>query len=160
MRLEIRIFLTGCFYLDGMGRDSPSALLDMLAEVASQTLHSEARHRETDLMLKAKGKTETAKRKNQDVHLNLTQILCMNHTQLVKHFSVFTSDELKRQYSFMCTLVPGCQQKYTSFASEGKARASITAHLTDHLDWLKSNEDSCKFEFLLLFLFYFIYLNF
>jgi hypothetical protein len=124
-----------------MGRDSPGALLDMLAEVASQTLHSEKKLSELDTK---NAKQKETKRKSQQVTFNVTQLLSMPATQLVKLFSVFSSDELKRQYSYSCALVPGCGQNYTSFASEGRARMSIKSHLADHLDFLKNNAETCE----------------
>ncbi|OXU17746.1 hypothetical protein TSAR_006670 [Trichomalopsis sarcophagae] len=127
-----------------MGRDSPGALLDMLAEVASQTLHSEKKLSELEMDVKpvvAKPPKEP-KRKSQQVTFNVGQLLTMPATQLVKLFSVFSSDELKRQYSYSCALIPGCDQNYTSFASEGRARMSIKSHLAEHLEFLKSNAES------------------
>ncbi|XP_011504156.1 PREDICTED: uncharacterized protein LOC105367222 isoform X2 [Ceratosolen solmsi marchali] len=122
-----------------MGRDSPGALLDMLAEVASQTLHSEKKLSELDTK---NIKQKEIKRKSQQITFNVTQLLSMPATQLVKLFSVFSSDELRKQYSYSCALVPGCGQNYTSFASEGRARMSIKSHLADHLDFLKNNAET------------------
>ncbi|XP_015593645.1 uncharacterized protein LOC107267003 isoform X2 [Cephus cinctus] len=120
-----------------MGRNSPAALLDMLAEVASQTLHSEKKLDEFYVMNKMKSKTESTKRKSHETTFSVEQLLAMPASQLVKQFSVFTSDELKRQYSYACALIPGCTERYTSFASECRARMSIKAHLADHLEFLK-----------------------
>ncbi|XP_058790101.1 uncharacterized protein LOC131663624 isoform X2 [Phymastichus coffea] len=127
---------------DDMGRDSPGALLDMLAEVASQTLHSEKKLSEMDAKSSPPKPKETVKRKNTQVTYNVNQLLTMPAMQLVKLFSVFSSDELKRQYSYSCALVPGCGQNYTSFASEGRARMSIKSHLADHLEFLKNNAET------------------
>ena len=129
---------------ENVGRDSPAALLDMLAEVASQTLHSEKEQSEMTVKGKSKPKSESLKRKNQDLTFNVSQLISMSATQLVKQFSIFTSDELKRQYSYVCALLPDCEQKYTSFASEGRARMSMKAHLKDHLEYLKSDKEACK----------------
>lgn len=134
------------FLLDDMGRDSPGALLDMLAEVASQTLHSEKKLSEMDAKSSPPKPKEPAKRKNPQVTYNVNQLLTMPAMQLVKLFSVFSSDELKRQYSYSCALVPGCGQNYTSFASEGRARMSIKSHLADHLEFLKNNAEACKYN--------------
>lgn len=125
----------------------------MLAEVASQTLHSEKKLSELDTSKTAGGKQKEASNKRnssgkqaQQVTFNVNQLLSMPATQLVKLFSVFSSDELKRQYSYSCALVPGCGQNYTSFASEGRARMSIKSHLADHLEFLKNNAETCKCE--------------
>lgn len=139
---------TSCDYISNsedagiMGRNSPAALLDMLAEVASRTLYSEKKEMKSLITSQCKPKSEIIKRKNQDVCLNVPQLLSMPMSQLVKQFSILTSDELKRQYSYTCTLVDGCQQKYTSFASEGKARKSMKAHLIEHLEYLRTNEQA------------------
>lgn len=127
-----------------MRNDSPAALLDMLAEVASQTLHSEKKHSKSLLTSQCKSKTDCTKRKSQESSFNVSQLLSMPASQLVKQFSIFTSDELKRQYSYTCALIIGCGQKYTSFASEGKARMSIKAHLAEHLEYLKTNKETYK----------------
>ncbi|XP_017792202.1 PREDICTED: myoneurin-like, partial [Habropoda laboriosa] len=127
-----------------VGSDSPAALLDMLAEVASQTLHSEKKRSKSLLASQCKSKTDYVKRKTHESSFNVPQLLSMPASQLVKQFSIFTSDELKRQYSYTCALVVGCGQKYTSFASEGRARMSIKAHLAEHLEYLKTNKDAYK----------------
>lgn len=127
-----------------MGNDSPAALLDMLAEVASQTLHSEKKRNKSLLTSQCKSKPDYTKRKNQETCHTVAQLLSMPTSQLVKQFSIFTSDELKRQYSYTCALIVGCGQKYTSFASEGRARLSIKAHLAEHLEYLKTNNETCK----------------
>ncbi|CAK9802319.1 Gastrula zinc finger protein XlCGF67.1 (Fragment) [Anthophora quadrimaculata] len=127
-----------------VGSDSPAALLDMLAEVASQTLHSEKKRSKSLLASQCKLKTDYVKRKIHESSFNVPQLLSMPASQLVKQFSIFTSDELKRQYSYTCALVVGCGQKYTSFASEGRARMSIKAHLAEHLEYLKTNKDTYK----------------
>ncbi|XP_076246797.1 uncharacterized protein LOC143186866 [Calliopsis andreniformis] len=127
-----------------MGSDSPAALLDMLAEVASQTLHSEKKRNKSLLTSQCKSKTDYMKRKNQESSYTVPQLLSMPASQLVKQFSIFTSDELKRQYSYTCALIVGCGQKYTSFASEGRARMSIKAHLAEHLEYLKTNKETYK----------------
>ncbi|XP_033216351.1 uncharacterized protein LOC117172480 [Belonocnema kinseyi] len=140
-------FKHGPNFFDGenVGRDSPGALLDMLAEVASQTLHSEKEQSEKAVVLgeKSRAKSDSLKRKNQDLTFNVLELSSMPTKQLVKQFSIFTSDELKRQYSYVCALLPDeCDQKYTSFASEGRARMSIKAHLEDHLENLKSDQEA------------------
>ncbi|XP_018307903.1 uncharacterized protein [Mycetomoellerius zeteki] len=124
-----------------VGRDSPSALLEVLAEVASQTLHSEKKHINSMLTLQFKPKTASMKRK--ESCFTVSQLASMPVSHLVKQFAVFTSDELKRQYSYTCALVPGCHEKYTSFASEEKARGCIKIHLEKHLEQLKADKETC-----------------
>lgn len=69
----------------------------------------------------------------------------MSVSHLIKQFTIFTSDELKKQYSYTCALVPDCQKKYTSFASEEKARVSIKNHLEEHLEDLKADKGTCMY---------------
>ncbi|XP_014478467.1 PREDICTED: zinc finger protein 37-like isoform X2 [Dinoponera quadriceps] len=133
---------------DTVGRDSPSALLDMLAEVASQTLHSEKKRINSLLASNAnrvecpcKPKTTTSL-KRKELYFTVPQLLSMPVSHLVKQFTIFTSDELKRLYSYTCALVPGCQQKYTSFASEVKARTSVKNHLEEHLEYFKADKEA------------------
>ncbi|XP_025990400.1 uncharacterized protein LOC105198277 isoform X2 [Solenopsis invicta] len=125
-----------------IGRDSPSALLEVLAEVASQTLHSEKKHINSMLTLQFKPKTASMKRNTKESCFTVSQLASMPVSHLVKQFTVFTSDELKRQYSYACALIPGCHQKYTSFASEEKARAYIKNHLEEHLEQLKADKET------------------
>lgn len=123
----------------------------VLAEVASQTLHSETKH--IDSLLAAQCKPKTASIKRKESCFTVSQLLSMPVSHLVKQFAIFTSDELKRQYSYTCALVPGCQQKYTSFASEEKARTSIKCHLEEHLEYLKADKKTCMYFNKLIVLF-------
>ncbi|KAJ8673389.1 hypothetical protein QAD02_004651 [Eretmocerus hayati] len=129
-------------YSYDMGRDSPGALLDMLAEVASQTLHSEKKLSELDR--KKLGKTKEARNRTKlhQVSYNVNELLIMPASQLVKLFTVDSSNELSKQYTYSCALVPGCGQSYSSFASDFKAKLSIQTHLADHLEFLKNNADT------------------
>lgn len=118
-------------------------MLEVLAEVASQTLHSEKKRINsllTNLQYKS-AKIATVKRK--ESCFTVPQLLSMPISHLVKHFTTFTSDELKKQYSYTCALVPDCQKKFTSFASEEKARVAVKYHLEEHLDYFKENKEIC-----------------
>ena len=127
-----------------MGRDSPGALLDMLAEVASQTLHSEKKLSEMDSKQSKTKPRKNSRKTQQTLVFTVNQLLTMPATQLIKLFTVFNSDELKRHYTYSCALVPGCGQSFTSFASEDKSRLSIQEHLAMHLEFLKNNSEQCK----------------
>jgi len=115
--------------------------LEVLAEVASQTLHSEKKHINSMLTLQFKPKTASIKRK--ESCFTVSQLASMPVSHLVKQFANFSSNELKKQYSYECALVPGCHQTYTSFASEEKARVCIKNHLEEHLEHLKANKETC-----------------
>lgn len=120
----------------------------MLAEVASQTLHSEKKRINSLLASNANRvdcqcKPKTTNMKRKELYFTVPQLLSMPVSHLVKQFTIFTSDELKRLYSYTCALVPGCQQKYTSFANEVKARTSIKNHLEEHLEYFKTDKVAC-----------------
>ncbi|XP_012233055.2 uncharacterized protein [Linepithema humile] len=132
---------TNSYNGDTIGRDSPSALLEVLAEVASQTLHSEKKRINSLLTLQCKS-AKVASVKRKESCFTVSQLLSMPVSHLVKQFTIFTSDELKKQYSYTCALVPDCQKKYTSFASEEKARVSIKNHLEEHLEYLKADKET------------------
>ncbi|KAL7298500.1 hypothetical protein TKK_0008280 [Trichogramma kaykai] len=149
-----------CTYQYDMGHNG--AMLDMLAEVASQTLHCEKKLSEIDSKKANSKKNKNQKsqptnqkspkiqkvQKNQKSQIKqsstytVTQLLSMPATQLVKLFTVFSSDELRKLYSYSCALVPGCGENFTSFASEERANVSIKSHLADHLKFLQNNAET------------------
>lgn len=96
-------------------------------------------------MLTLQFKPKTASMKRKETCFTVSQLASMPVSHLVKQFAVFTSDELKRQYSYTCALMPGCYQKYTSFASEEKARVCIKNHLEEHLGQLKADKETCMY---------------
>ncbi|KAG8240497.1 hypothetical protein J6590_107374, partial [Homalodisca vitripennis] len=67
--------------------------------------------------------------------LNQARMLSVN--QLVRTFSRFESDELRRLFSFQCLLIPKkCNVRFDSFGNETKARNLIKDHLLTHLEEL------------------------
>uniref|UniRef100_T1IPS7 C2H2-type domain-containing protein n=1 Tax=Strigamia maritima TaxID=126957 RepID=T1IPS7_STRMM len=119
---------------------SPVALLDMLAEVASATLKN-------DLVLtpsvpfpvnkvKSTSPVSSSVRRtpyNSDL-LNLDQIRMLSDRLLLNMFSDQTADELRKTYTFTCFLMPEkCQQTYSSFGNEHKARLLMKTHLLAHI---------------------------
>ncbi|XP_014210257.1 uncharacterized protein LOC106640673 isoform X2 [Copidosoma floridanum] len=118
-------------------------MLGMLAEVASQTLHSETKKDELDAK-KKKAKEPKRKNNNQPAQsYTIAQLLTMPAGQLIKLFTVFSGDELKKQYSYACALIPGCDGIFSSFASDAKAKLNIQQHLAEHLEHWRSNMNSC-----------------
>ncbi|OXU20895.1 hypothetical protein TSAR_007079 [Trichomalopsis sarcophagae] len=99
---------------------------------------------ETDIKSVVTKPQKEKNRKNKQVTFNVKQLLSMSSNRLVNLFSVSSSDEVKRKYSYSCALVPECSQKFTSFASEAKAKVSIKLHLADHLKSIKNNEQTCE----------------
>ena len=77
--------------------------------------------------------------------LTLEQILGLKEKILVSMFSDVESNEMRRNFTYTCYLMPKqCQKQYTSFGSEMKALADIKKHLKKHLDDL-TKEANCKF---------------
>lgn len=65
----------------------------------------------------------------------LNQAKMLSGNQLVRTFSRFEGDELRRTFSFQCLLIPRkCCVRFESFGSETKARNLIKDHLLSHLD--------------------------
>ena len=71
--------------------------------------------------------------------LDLDEILKLTPKQLVRHFTVFESNELRRTFKHTCRLVPyECQYETSSFGSEAKSVRDIKQHLQEHLELLKA----------------------
>lgn len=67
----------------------------------------------------------------------LNQAKMLSGNQLVRTFSRFEGDELRRIFSFQCLLLPKrCSARFESFGSEAKARNRMMDHLLAHLDKL------------------------
>ena len=87
--------------------------------------------------------------------MDLDEISNLTTKQLVKHFTVFESNELKRTFKHTCCLVPSeCQYETTSFGSEAKSLRDIKQHLQNHLEEL-SSERSKWFRGLVIIFFSF-----
>lgn len=109
------------------GRRSDSgALLDMLAEVASQKLLFSPSKR---------GDKRTA-----DGRLSATQMKGLSTNQLIELFSLTEFDEMRKWYTYRCAFDDKCSSKFVSFGSENKAKENFKDHLFTHLETLKSND--------------------
>ncbi|XP_043233688.1 zinc finger protein Gfi-1-like [Amphibalanus amphitrite] len=117
-------------------RLAQKSALDLLCEVAlapGDAIVSELLA--NDLRIE---KEKAAKRSGNGV-LDLDEILQLTPKQLVKHFTHFESNELKRTFKHTCRLVPSeCQYETTSFGSEDKSLREIKRHLQEHLEQLKT----------------------
>jgi len=121
------------------GRDDNNgqtgAMLNMLAEVASQTLRAADKQADSSTMATKKKRTKEAN------GMPLNQARMLSGNQLVRTFSRFEGDELRRTFSFLCLLLPQkCSVQFQSFGSETKARNLIKDHLLSHLDELPEGE--------------------
>ena len=69
--------------------------------------------------------------------LHLDQIRTLSPKFLVNLFGEMNSNEISRNYSCTCHLMPEkCSVIYTSFGSEFKARDLMKSHLMKHVDEL------------------------
>ena len=76
--------------------------------------------------------------------LTLEQILGLTEKNLVNMFSDVESNEMRRNFTYTCYLMPKqCKKQFTSFGSEMKAHGEIKKHLYRHLDEL-TKEANCK----------------
>ena len=84
--------------------------------------------------------------------MDLDEIIKLTAKQLVKHFTVFESNALRRTFKHTCCLVPSeCQYETTSFGSEAKSLRNIKQHLQNHLEELSSERSKwCSGIFFLL----------
>ncbi len=66
--------------------------------------------------------------------LSVPQIRALSDKALVMMFSELTSNELRRNYMFKCFLMPDeCEQTFSSFGNEEKAKMMMKSHLLTHL---------------------------
>lgn len=78
-----------------------------------------------------------------DQSLNLDQIRILPDKTLLQYFSELTADEIRRNYSYVCYLVPDkCNQKYTSFGNDNRARMQMKSHLLSHIAELLADATS------------------
>lgn len=62
---------------------------------------------------------------------------------LLNMFAELTADEIRRNYAYVCYLIPEkCQQKFTSFGNETKARLQMKTHLLGHIAELLAESNS------------------
>lgn len=105
-----------------------SGLLNMLAEVASATLHNDSLARKTrnprgrPRKQVNEGRPEPEPETSDANKLSLGQVSLLTEKQLVDFFSIMDSDEIRRTFSYTCHLVQRCQYTSSSFGSEMKAR--------------------------------------
>lgn len=113
-------------------RADSGALLDMLAEVASQKL----------LFSPMKRKSGNDNRKTiNEATITLPQVKSLSTNQLIKLFSTTEFNEMKKLYSFHCAFDQNCEAKFISFGNENRAKEKFKKHLLVHLETLKANEN-------------------
>ncbi|XP_021926045.1 uncharacterized protein LOC110832901 isoform X2 [Zootermopsis nevadensis] len=133
----------------------------MLAEVASQTLHSDPSVKISSIKRTAKKTADISchfsKKKKQRATCNsrsregntmdLEYLRSLKANHLLKLFSEFDGDEIRRIFTFTCFMEPDqCHQQFSSFGSEGKARQQMKTHLLEHVHQLELKAE-CGFQF-------------
>ncbi|KAJ9599265.1 hypothetical protein L9F63_010267, partial [Diploptera punctata] len=114
-------------------RGCSGALLDMLAEVASQTLHSDP-----SVKKPRNQRAPCRSRSAEGEAMDLEQLQSLTANHLLKLFSEFDGDEIRRTFTFTCFIEPEhCRQQFSSFGSEGKARQQMKSHLLEHVQQLE-----------------------
>ncbi|PNF34904.1 hypothetical protein B7P43_G01412 [Cryptotermes secundus] len=127
------------------------ALLDMLAEVASQTLHSDPSVKLSPIKRQAKRAADLSchlsnkkkrmacrSRSGEGNTMDLEHLRSLTANHLLKLFSEFDGDEIRRIFTFTCFMEPEqCRQQFSSFGSEGKARQQMKSHLLEHVHQLE-----------------------
>ena len=70
--------------------------------------------------------------------MDLEHIRSLTANHLLKLFSEFDGDEIRRIFTFTCFMEPEqCRQQFSSFGSEGKARQQMKSHLLEHVHQLE-----------------------
>ena len=83
--------------------------------------------------------------------LNLDQIRMLSDKALVHMFSEMTANEMTRNYTYTCFLVPDkCQATFTSFGNESRARMRLRAHLLEHIGELLQEENGMFYSILFI----------
>ena len=71
--------------------------------------------------------------------LSAQQIRALSDKALVGMFAELHSNELSRNYTFTCFLMPEqCSQSFSSFGNENKAKIMMKTHLLNHLEELQT----------------------
>lgn len=75
-------------------------------------------------------------------------------------FSELICDEMKKNYSFQCYLIPDkCCQSFKSFGNEARARGKMKIHLQAHIRELDAEADGSYIFLLIVVLYKNIILN-
>ncbi|XP_035225060.1 uncharacterized protein LOC118197632 [Stegodyphus dumicola] len=130
----------------------------MLAEVASATLKSDPSLNSNGSRQRFRKNSKSRltinncskKSMNGSEKLTLDQIKVLSDKMLIEMFSELTSDEIRRNYSFKCFLIPDkCSQIFKSFGNETRARCKMKAHLLSHIHDLisEANGKNCYDRF-------------
>ena len=71
--------------------------------------------------------------------LTLDQIINVSDKVLVTLFGELTGDEMKRHYKYKCQILPDdCEEIFSSFGNESRAKSQLLEHLRNHIKTLKS----------------------
>ncbi|XP_050709912.1 uncharacterized protein LOC126994653 isoform X2 [Eriocheir sinensis] len=120
----------------GVSCAGPDALsmLNMLAEVASVTLHTDPSVTDTAQTCRVKASSTTSRRPSDYDLLTLDQVSGMTDYLLLKLFAECESNEMWKRFTYTCGMLPAaCSKFFQSFGSEHKARSGMKTHLQAHL---------------------------
>jgi len=109
------------------GSSGQGGFLHLLAEVATRELAK-------DKERKHRGKAAAGRNLADAEDLSLERLARMNGATLLRLFAESESDEVRRHFSFICSLTPNrCQHRESSFGSEDRAKAAMKSHLLAHV---------------------------
>nr|CAD7405857.1 unnamed protein product [Timema poppensis] len=130
-------------------RGGAGALLNMLAEVASQKLHSDPIVASTvtdqsrdycDAPTFNRARKISPRGKSLNGSINSKDLHSLSSNKLLKLFAEFDGNEMKRTFTYTCSIEPEhCRQSYSSFGSESKARQQMKGHLQTHVQQFGKN---------------------
>ncbi|XP_025105656.1 zinc finger protein 37-like isoform X2 [Pomacea canaliculata] len=83
--------------------------------------------------------------------VTLEHIIHLSTRSIFSLFADLTSDEIKRLYTYHCFLMPDkCQEQFSSFGNETRARIQMMKHLDGHIHTLteRANDPNAKEEFI------------
>nr|CAD7604796.1 unnamed protein product [Timema genevievae] len=138
-------------------RGGAGALLNMLAEVASQKLHSDPIVTATvtdqsrdycDAPTFNRARKISPRGKSLNGSISSKDLHSLSSNKLLKLFAEFDGNEMKRTFTYTCSIEPEhCRQSYSSFGSESKARQQMKGHLQTHVQQFgKNNAVQVKFS--------------
>ncbi|CAG2058137.1 unnamed protein product, partial [Timema podura] len=138
-------------------RGGAGALLNMLAEVASQKLHSDPIVTSTvtdqsrdycDAPTFNRARKISPRGKSLNGSISSKDLHSLSSNKLLKLFAEFDGNEMKRTFTYTCSIEPEhCRQSYSSFGSESKARQQMKGHLQTHVQQFgKNNAVQVKFS--------------
>lgn len=95
--------------------------------------------------------------------LNLEQIQSLSSKALLNFFSDMSCNEMTKNFTCQCYLMPEkCQDKFTSFGHDTKAKSNMLTHLNNHIKQLtqEATGKRCDFKMIWFLINYFKIVSF